>query len=186
MEQSTETRRSPSRKKLYRRQALLGWLFSFAVAAIVVYVLFFVWLTPIRVVGGSMEPAFSENQVLLIDRTALFFRAPQRGEVILFDDPAGGGQMLKRIVALPNETIDIKEGRVFIDGCPLDESAYIEADMVAGDADSYTVPENAVYVLGDDRDEGYDSRIIGAVAYRDIRGIARLRILPFEQLTYYP
>lgn len=182
-----QMRRSPTRKKLYRRQALLGWLFSLATAALLLYVLFGLWLRPVRVAGDTMSPALEADQVVLVDRAARFFKAPGRGDVILFADPLGTGNLLKRIVALPGETVDIKAGRVFIDGCPLDESAYINLDIPAGDMDALTVPEGCVFVLGDNRAEAYDSRTngVGCIPYTEILGVVRVRIAPINALTLY-
>ncbi|HIU94464.1 MAG TPA: signal peptidase I [Candidatus Aphodomorpha intestinavium] len=182
-----QTRRSPSRKKLYRRQALLGWLFSLAVAGALLYVLFGLWLTPVRVAGDTMAPALENDQVVLVDRAARFVKAPTRGDVILFADPLGTGDLIKRVVALPGETVDIKAGRVYIDGCPLDESAYLNLDAPAGDMDPVTVPDGCVFVLGDNRAEVYDSRTegVGCIPYQDIRGVVRVRILPASALALY-
>ena len=182
-----QTRRSENRKGVYRRQALLGWAFSLCVAALVIGLLFGLWLTPVRVAGDTMEPAFSADQVLLVDRAARFFSAPRRGDVILFNDPQGGGQMLKRIVALPGETVDIKDGAVYIDGCLLDESAYLAKDAAVGDMEAVLVPEGSVFVLGDNRALSYDSRTdgVGCIPYGEVLGVVRVRVEPVTALAWY-
>lgn len=187
MEQEPIMRRSPSRAGLYRRQALLGWLFSFAIVALLLFVLFGLWLTPLRVAGDTMAPALEEDQIVLIDRAARYLRTPARGDVILFDDPLGSGSLLKRIIALPGETVDLKGGQVFIDGRPLDESDYVNLDAPAGDMDPVTVPEGCVFVLGDNRGEVYDSRTdgIGCIGYAQILGVVRVRIAPLSALAFY-
>ena len=182
-----QTRRSENRKGVYRRQALLGWAFSLCVAALVIGLLFGLWLTPVRVAGDTLEPAFSADQVLLVDRAARFFSAPRRGDVILFNDPQGGGQILKRIVALPGETVDIKDGAVYIDGCLLDESAYFAKDAAVGDMEAVLVPEGSVFVLGDNRALSYDSRTdgVGCIPYGEVLGVVRVRVAPFTALAWY-
>lgn len=180
-------RRSPTRRKLYRRQALLGWLFSLVVVALLLAALFGLWLTPMRVAGNSMAPALEADQVVLVDRAARFWKTPARGDVILFADPLGAGNLLKRIIALPGETVDIKGGLVYIDGCPLDESAYINLSAPAGDMDAVTVPDGSVFVLGDNRAETYDSRTegVGCIPYENILGVVRVRILPANAMALY-
>lgn len=182
-----QTRRSATRKKLYRRQAVLGWLFSLCVVALLLYVIFGLWLTPVRVAGDTMLPALRDNQVLLIDRAARFWKAPMRGDVVLLDDPLGTGRLIKRVVALPGETVDIKGGYVYIDGCPLDESAYINLSGPVGDMDAITVPEGHVFVLGDNRAISYDSRTegVGCIPYTNILGVVRFRISPMDSLAFY-
>lgn len=180
-------RRTEGKKRIYRRQTLLGWLFSFAVAALVCAVLFGLWLTPVRIRGNTMAPALTEDQIVLVDRAARFVRLPRRGEMILFDDPRGTGRMIKRIVGLPGETVELVRGAVYINSCPLDESQYADLSVPAGDMAAVLVPEGALFVLGDNRAVAYDSRTggVGCIPYTAVLGTVRIRISPKEALTYY-
>ena len=104
-----------------------------------------------------------------------------------FQDPSTGSMLLKRIVALPGETVDIAQGRVYIDGRPLEESAYAVNFEQGGDMAATVVPEGKVFVLSDNRAESYDSRSpqIGCVTYEKIEGVLRFRILPTSRIAFY-
>jgi signal peptidase I len=85
------------------------------------------WLTfrhvllPVRVVGISMEPTLHDGSVNLVNRLPFLWREPQRGEIVALRTTGMSVMYLKRIIALPRETLEIKAGRVLIDGQPLDE-----------------------------------------------------------------
>ena len=108
------------------------------------------------VVMSSMEPSFHEGQRLLVNKAVYYFREPQRGEVIIFEAPdERQGDYIKRVIALPGDTVEIKDGAVYVNGSKLDE-AYIK------DSPSYTleeqkIPENNYFVLGDNRNNSDDS-----------------------------
>lgn len=183
MKQRIRPRRTDGMEKTYRRANGLAWLFSIFVALTVLALLFLVWLRPLRVSGDSMEPALSDSDVVLVDRLARYWRLPARGDLVCFTDE--NGLFIKRIVALPGETVDIKDGRVFIDSRPLDESAY--ASGLMGDMDPVTVPEGCVFLLGDNRALVYDSRLdtVGCPRYEALTGVLRARVYPFLRFTLF-
>jgi len=171
----------------YRIQTLLAWLASLLAAAGIVYMLFFLWLVPVRIAGDSMAPTLQDGEVVLVDRAARFWKRPSRGEVIAFYDPAAGGLLLRRITALEGESVDVKDGQVFINGCPLIESDYLAGETPAADSAAVTVPQGMVYVLADNRTYNGDSRdsSIGCVAYTQIQGVLRVRLLPAGRLALF-
>ena len=179
----THPRRTALRETSYRNANALSWLYTLVVVVLVCFLLFFVWLRPLRIQGDSMSPALNEDEVVLVDRLSKYWKQPQRGDAILFEDEFG--IFVKRVIALPGETVDIKEGRVYIDSRPLDESAYMQNPV--GDAAAVTVPEGSVYVLGDNRAQAYDSRLdtVGCIAYADIVGVLRVRVAPITRLTLF-
>ena len=179
----TRPYRTAGRENTYRSVRALSWVYSLMVAAVACCLFFLVWFRPVRIVGGTMAPALEENSIVLIDCLAKYWKAPKRGDIVLFEDEQGS--FAKRVVALPGETVDIKEGHVYIGGCPLDESAYAVA--YEGDMDVLTVPEGSVFVLGDNRAVVYDSRLetVGFIRFADIKGILRVRIAPISRFTLY-
>lgn len=91
---------------------------------------------------------------------------------------------IKRVIALPNEVVDIENGIVYIDGVPLEEeyTMGITASFVEGITFPYTVPNEHYFVLGDNRQHSKDSRFLGAIPKEDITAIGALKIYPFNDI----
>jgi len=106
---------------------------------------------------GSMENTIQVDDHILGFRLAYLFSAPERGDVVIFpypDDPSV--IYVKRIIGLPNETVEIKNGTVYIDGVALEED-YLKEEM-RGSYGPYIVPEGGYFMLGDNRNSSADSR----------------------------
>jgi signal peptidase I len=120
--------------------------------------------------GSSMEPNLHHGQYLLVARFSYWFHPPRRGDVLVFASPfAQGRDLIKRVVGLPGERIEIKEGRVFVDGHPLDEP-YARPIPYAGGP--WTLQEDQVFVLGDNRGFSQDSHRWGPLQVEQIIGKA--------------
>lgn len=130
-----------------------------------------------------MAPSLSKGDAVLCDRLAKYIHTPERGDIILFETQ--DGVFIKRIVGMPGETVEIVDGYVFINSIPLDESAYV--DVYAGDMDPLVVPGGAVFVLGDNREQMYDSRLesVGCIPYTNIKGELRFRVAPLKEITIF-
>ena len=180
-------RRSQNNQIRNGLHTVMNAVMAIVAACALFFAVFGLWLVPERVSGTSMEPTFHNDEILLVSRLSKHLRTPRRGDVVFFRDPDGDGFLIRRIVALPGETVEVVGGKVYIDSCPLDESAYLTEEVPAGDSPAVTVPEGAYYVLGDNRSETYDSRVpaFGCVETGEILGIVRLRISPLSEVTYY-
>jgi signal peptidase I len=176
-------RRTEGREQQYKRQRRLNAFMTTLLILMVLAALFFIWFLPVRVSGDSMSPSLLDGETVLIDRLGRFWKKPGRGDMVAFttDD----GVFIKRIVGLPGETVEVKEGRVYIDSRPLDESMYVEQYL--GDDDPVLVPEGSVYVLGDNRRKVYDSRLesVGCIPYSSLTGILRVRVSPLGRFTLF-
>ena len=154
---------------------------------IVVPIRYFVF-QPFFVRGQSMEPNFYQGDYLIIDELSYQFRAPQRGEVIVFKYPQDPSQRyIKRIVGLPGETIAIQEGKVFIsqDGVdqPLEETGYLSQVVQTSGDIQITLNKEEYFVLGDNRSLSADSRRWGTLPEENIIGRVFLRAWPFAALA---
>jgi signal peptidase I len=132
----------------------------------------------LEVAGSSMESTIRNGEV--VDVIPLGEgRSPSRGDIVAFVPPGGeGAQSVKRVVGLPGEFVEIREGNVYIDGVRLDEP-YVDEGITRCQRGEMTceigvVPEGHVFVLGDNRNNSSDSRIFGPVPIDRIVGIVDL------------
>ena len=117
-----------------------------------------------------MEPSFSDEQYLLVNKLTYRFHSPKRGEVIVFHNPRLPSQLyIKRIIGLPGEQVEIREGKVYIDGKELEENSDFP-EIPYSDNCSVTVPPDHYFVLGDNRNHSSDSRSFGPIPRDDIVG----------------
>ncbi|KKP93054.1 MAG: Signal peptidase I [Parcubacteria group bacterium GW2011_GWA1_36_12] len=176
-------------KKGVKKYLVFAWdLFKIAVIALVIvlpirYFLF----QPFIVKGESMAPNFNTGDYLIIDEISYRFSDPQRGEVVVFRYPKDTTQrFIKRIIGLPGETVDIKNGEVSIakDGknIVLNEEYLPENLKTLGEV-NIILKFNEYFVLGDNRDYSFDSRAWGVVPRSDVIGRAFLKIFPITSLS---
>jgi signal peptidase I len=143
---------------------------------------------PFLVRGQSMEPSFHNNDYLIIDEISYRIREPERGEVIVFKFPKNPSQrFIKRIIGLPGETVQIKNGQVMIikDGKTqiLDESDYLPSFVKTPGNLKITLGEREYFVLGDNRTLSADSRSWGPLQRKYIVGRVFFRAWPVTALA---
>src|SRR5690606_5416856 len=125
-----------------------------------------------RVPGAAMAPAIGAGQIVFSDVGYYRAHVPQRGDVVVVRVPGNGMRVIKRIVGLPGETVSIRDGIVDIDGRDLSEPHVAEATATtpySREMTPFLVPQNAYFVLGDNRDGSEDSRTWGAIARNDLQ-----------------
>jgi len=154
------------------------------IALVIVVPIRYFLFQPFFVRGQSMEPNFENGDYLIIDELSYRFRAPERGEVVVFKYPQNLSQRyIKRIIGLPGETIEIKDGQVIIyredsKAEVLDESSYLPSYIqTIGDL-QVSLNENEYFVLGDNRSVSSDSRRWGSLPREDIIGRVYFRAWP--------
>jgi signal peptidase I len=158
--------------------------------AIVIPVRYFL-IQPFYVKGASMEPNFLDYEYLIIDEISYRFNEPERGDIVVFKYPQDKGQyFIKRIVGLPNETVEIKDGKVIIynvdnsSGAVLNEDYLDENVKTFGDRTVALGPDQ-YYILGDNRLASFDSRSFGPIERRHIVGKAWVRGWPFNKIKIF-
>jgi signal peptidase I len=128
------------------------------------------------VYGQSMEPSLHTDQRLIVEKISYRVRGPRRGDIVVVRVEGHEVPPIKRVIGLPGERIEIREGRVWIDGHPLEE-AYL-AEIEQRDYGPFTVPAEHIFVMGDNRNLSGDSRIFGPVHLSDVWGRAWLSYWP--------
>ena len=165
------------------KKELLDWAVSIVVAlAIALFIRQFIF-TLVRVDGPSMQPTLHHNDTLYVNR---FMYTPEVGDVIIFR-PRNNPETpyVKRIIALEGQevVVDASEGAVYVDGKELEED-YISEELISAGTMKYpyVVPEDHVFVLGDNRNNSRDSRdaSVGAVSRDSIIGEVLFRLLPIS------
>lgn len=150
---------------------------------------------PFYVKGASMEPTFHDHEYLLIDEISYRFAEPKRGDVVVFRYPDNPQEyFIKRVIALPGEKVEIKDGKVFIyntqfpEGFALDESLYLDEKVSTYDMSEeiVTLRQAEYYVLGDNRNSSKDSRTFGPVQKSFLTGRVLLRGWPVKSATFFP
>ena len=171
---------SEPRRALWRR---VRELLETIIPAILIAVLINVFLgQATRVDGQSMEPNLYADQRLVVEKVSYRFRGPQRFDVVVIKPPTQGDDLLiKRVIGLPGETVEIRDGHVYIDGELLEES-FLTQQTRAGRYEKVTIPPLHVYVLGDNRNHSNDSRSFGPVPIENIVGRAWLSYWPPDQV----
>ena len=159
--------------------------------AIVIPVRYFL-VQPFYVRGASMEPNFYDRDYLIINEISYRFTEPSRGDVVVFKYPLNPREyFIKRIIGLPGETIEIKEGKVKIynklypQGIVLDESSYLFPGTKTGGNLKISLGPDEYYLLGDNRNASLDSRSFGPVPRKNIIGKVLLRGWPFSRFSKF-
>ncbi len=168
--QATEQSRSPGS---FLREFAETILLTFLIYILVRTFLF----ENYRVVGHSMDPTLENDQYLMVNKLDYRLHAPQRGDIVVFRDPHDRGRkLIKRIVGLPGEILEIRSGQVFVNGRRLEEP-YL-ADPGLSSQPPIPIPDDSYYVLGDNRSNSSDSRNWGVLPESEIVGKAWLSYWP--------
>ncbi len=179
-EQPYEEEAEASSKSNLKKE-ILDWVVSIVVAlAVALFIRQFIF-TLVRVDGPSMLPTLHHNDTLYVNR---FMYTPEVGDVIIFRPPnSPSTPYVKRVIAVEGQevVVDAREQSVYVDGVKLEEDYISEALVSAGTMEyPFTVPEDHVFVLGDNRNNSRDSRdaSVGAVPRKNIIGKVIFRLLP--------
>lgn len=168
---------------------------TIVVAAAIFVVVYLFLLQPHQVRGASMEPNLMDGQYILTDKISYRFNEPRRGDVIVFKAPVDESfDYIKRIIALPSESVSIKNGEITIKneenpkGFVLKEPYKINGSSQAGslleNGKEIKLGENSYFVLGDNRNQSFDSREWGELPKKNIIGKAWLRYWPISKLSF--
>jgi len=178
------------------RRPLLGCLLEIVETLALTLIIFLVIQTfvaqPYKVQQQSMEHTLEPDQYVLVDKLTPRFDTYKRGDIVVFTPPSDwiqedGTPFIKRIIGLAGDTVDIRDGDVFINGTKIDEP-YIYAQpedaaqptTVPGDEHRWVIPDGDLFLMGDHRANSADSRTFGPVPVAQVIGRAWLRYWPID------
>lgn len=181
------------RNLLQRITSFVGDLIeTFVMAGAIFVVVYFFLVQPHQVTGNSMLPNFEHGEYILTDKVSYHFRPPKRGEVVVFKAPKTQEKdFIKRIIALPGETLKIERGEIFVNQKELAED-YLPANTItlpkslANEGQEIVVPLDEYFVLGDNRQYSSDSRDWGTVPRHLIIGRAWFLYWPLNKISLIP
>ena len=186
-EESREEKPLPDNNKLPEQHPVLKFVLSILVCLFTALLLALLITTCVAhhtsVEGSSMEPTIEDGSQLVVEQISYYLHEPERFDVIVFPNNQGANY-IKRIIGLPEETIQIKDGYVYINDKQLEEDYGKEIIEDSGLAvDKITLKKDEYFVLGDNRNGSIDSRRtdIGAVKREQIKGKAWLCFYPFTK-----
>ena len=161
---------------------------AFVVAASVFVVVYLFLMQPHQVKGSSMYPTLVDQEYLLTDKITFRRRDPKAGDIIVFKAPQNETfDFIKRVIAVPGDTVMVEGGRVFVNGMEMEEDYLPEevetkADKFLVEGKVFIVPEGNLIAFGDNRNHSSDSRAWGLVPYDNIVGRAFFRYWPAEKI----
>jgi signal peptidase I len=173
---------------------LTEWVTALAIAGIVVFLVRWFVISPFIVDGPSMEPNFWHGERIMVNKLLYEFRAPKRGEVIVFHMP-DRRDLIKRVIGLPGDTVRVEGDKVYVNGQPIEEP-YLEQAIAEAharglpyndrDFQETTVPEGTLFVLGDHRNNSLDSRdpSVGFIPLDRVIGRAEFVFWPISHIKY--
>ena len=163
------------------------WIISIVVAVVLAFLIRQFVVELYIVDGPSMRPTLQSQQRLVVNKFIYRFREPEKGEILVFQYPRDPSRdFIKRVIAIPGDTVEIKDGRVLVNDQVLSEDYILE--KTRGDYPKSTVPQGTVFVMGDNRNNSEDSRFadVGFVPDALIKGKAVLVFWPVNELKTLP
>lgn len=158
------------------------WIICIVIAVILTFLLKTYLFDIVKVSGHSMDPTLTDRDMLGVEKITTYKKDYKLGDIITFDPgDKGEGLYIKRVIGTPGDTVEIKNGYVYVNNKQINESylspnTYTESDL------KITVEQEHLFVLGDNRNVSEDSRAIGLIPIENIKGHAVFRFLPLGEI----
>lgn len=168
-------------------EEIKDWIISILIAIVLAFFIRYFIVELYMVEGPSMRPTLVNGERLVVNKFIYRFKTPERGEILVFRYPRDPSRdFIKRVIAVAGDTVEIKDGRVFLNGQLLNEPYILE--RTRGSYPIATVPEGHIYVMGDNRNNSEDSRFkdVGFVPLELIKGKAVTVFWPLDHIKALP
>jgi len=178
---------------------IFEWVKAIAIAVILVLIIRWLLFMPFIVDGPSMQPNFQTGERVIVNKILYKIREPKRGEVIVFHVPEEGRNFIKRVIGVEGDTIRYEGDDLYVNGEKVEETYIKEAiDQAHAEGHNYNnsqfsqnfpnesftdavVPKDHIFVLGDNRPESKDSRMIGFVSLDEVIGRSDIIFWPMDK-----
>jgi len=168
------------------------WLISIIIAVALAFLIRMFVFEPYMVEGTSMYPTLLSHERLIVTKFNYIFGEPKKGEIVVFRYPKDESRdFIKRVIAVGGDTIEMRDGRVLVNGSKVDEPYTWKDDPKGPNHSNYrksVVPQGHIFVLGDNRNNSEDSRFadVDFVPLGLIKGKASLSFWPLEKFSVLP
>jgi len=167
---------------------LKHWLFDWTETIVVAFIMALIirafFLQVFWIPSSSMEPTLDIQDRIVVNKVIYHFRQPERQEIVVFRQIAPEGtekrDLIKRVMGLPGETFQIKDGVVYVNGKAVEENHPMNKDFA--DFGPIKIPSDSYFVLGDNRPASADSRFWGFLPKKNLIGPAFIRIWPLSKI----
>ncbi|MDC3414155.1 signal peptidase I [Aquibacillus sp. 3ASR75-11] len=173
----------------------LEWLKALLIAGLLAFVVRMFLFTPIVVDGPSMQPTLHDGDRLIVNKFSYLIGEPDRFDIVVFNATLEE-DYIKRVIGLPGDQVEVKDDKLYINGKQIDEPFLNDTLNKLGENQRYTnnftiedipngkseVPEDSVLVLGDNRSNSTDSRMLGFISYDRLVGKASFQYWPLDRI----
>jgi len=172
----------------FAQSVLLDWVPTLVIALIIALVVRSYVMAAFYIPSSSMEPTLLEHDRLLADKFSYVFHItkPSRGDIVIFrfpkDAPSNQRDFIKRVIGLPGDIVEVKEGKVLVNGAAIDEKYVKEAPQY--DWGPQAVPSDSYFVMGDNRNNSYDSHVWGFLPADHVVGKAEVIFWPPQRIRF--
>lgn len=198
LQQGQGEHEEPRQNKPKQKNEVLEWIKAIAIALVLVILIRWLLFKPFIVDGPSMRPNFHTGERVIVNEILYDIRSPKRGEVIVFHVPSEGRDFIKRVIGVAGDKVKVEGDVVTVNGQPVNETyiqgaideahknnaLYNNKDFPNEQFPDGTVPAGHIFVMGDNRSDSTDSRMLGYVPLGDIVGRADLIFWPLKDVTW--
>jgi signal peptidase I len=168
---------------------IIEWIKAIIIAGIIAFIINTFVFSLVYVDGTSMNPTLKDAERLVLNKTAYLFKGPEHGDIVVFHANSFD-DYIKRVIALPGETVEMRQDQLYINGQVVDEPYLDELRaslngkgmVLTEDFGPITVRDGYLFVLGDNRRNSTDSRLLGSISKTEMSGKVSIRVWPLNAI----